>query len=350
MVVMIKPASGACDMRCRYCFYRDTVDLRAVSAGFMSLNSDTLETVVREAVRYSPAQCDLIFQGGEPTLVGLDFYRALIETERKYPKTIFHNSIQTNGLNIDGEWAAFFSKHDFLVGLSLDGVQKTHDLYRIQGQSGTYDRVVQAAEILREHGVRFNILTVVTPEVAENIVEIYTEYINRGYIYQQYIPQLGEYGEKSPLTAGAYGEFLCTLFDLWFADFTAGKDVTIRYFDDLAQILAGLPAPTCGMCGECAPQFVVEADGGVYPCDFFVMGEHKLGTVGEGFQTLAERRKAAELVGRSRKVPEKCIHCEFYTICKNGCLRERNDNGINEHCEGLKRFFTHDLPRLKQLI
>ncbi len=348
MVVMIKPASGACDMNCRYCFYRDTAELRDVNVGFMSLQ--TLQTVVREAVRYSPVQCDLIFQGGEPTLVGLDFYRALIDIERDYPKTIFHHSVQTNGLNLDDEWAEFFAKHDFLVGLSLDGVKKTHDLYRVQGKNGTFDRVGRAAEILRKHNVKFNILTVVTPEVAENITEIYTEYIKNGYLYQQYIPQLGTYGEKSQLTTEAFGNFLCTLFDLWIADFTAGKDVTIRYFDDLAQILAGLPAPTCGMCGECAPQYVVEADGGVYPCDFYVMEKHRLGNIKDGFAALAKKRKAGELVCQSRNVPEKCIKCEFYTICKNGCLRERNNNGINELCKGYQQFFAHALPRLEQLI
>ncbi len=348
MVALIKPVSGACDMRCSYCFYRDTADRRAVRAVLMSV--DTLRETVREAVRYSPARCDLIFQGGEPTLAGLDFYRALVEIERDYPETVFLHSIQTNGLNIDGEWAKFFEKYGFLVGLSLDGVKKTHDLYRVQGKSGTYERVVRAAEILRKNGVKFNILTVVTPEIDENIVEIYTEYIKRGYLYQQYIPQLGAFGKKSPLTAKAYGDFLCELFDLWHADFTGGKDVFIRYFDDLAQVLAGLPAPTCGMCGACAPQFVVEADGSVYPCDFYVAEEYRLGSVKDGFAALSERREKSELLRRSRNVPEKCEKCGFYTVCKNGCLRERGGDGVNERCEAYRRFFVHALPRLQKLI
>ena len=194
--VLIKPVSGQCNMQCDYCFYCDEMKNRS-TASYGRMSEQTLRNVIRRAMRQAGEEICFAFQGGEPTLRGLDFYSRAIELEKRFNTghTRVLNSIQTNGLALDEEWCRFFREHDFLVGVSLDGTKRCHDTYRHgPGGGGTYRRVTESIKLLEEFGVRFNILTVVTAQTAEHIEEIYGEYRKNGWQYQQYIACLDPIG------------------------------------------------------------------------------------------------------------------------------------------------------------
>ena len=238
--LLIKPASGGCNLRCRYCFYHDEQENRdTFSYGFMS--EETLEILVQKALDAATGFCSFGFQGGEPTLRGLDFFQKLIFLQKKY--NVHHikiaNAIQTNGLAIDDEWAEFLHDNHFLVGLSLDGVKEVHDRNRLDPEGkGTFNRVLKTAQKLTAHQVDFNLLTVVTNRTADSISKIYSFYRRSNLLYQQYIPCLDPIEAErgtSPysLTPAQYAKFLKTLFDLWYQDIMAGRFIYIRYFENL---------------------------------------------------------------------------------------------------------------------
>lgn len=202
--IMIKPASGLCNLRCRYCFYRDVARNRDVdSYGIMT--PETLEAVIREIFAYANTECTIAWQGGEPTLAGLDFFRHYIALEEKYNvrKIPVHRVIQTNGYVLDEEWAVFLAEHKFLTGLSLDGVRNSHDRNRVTPEGeGSFSKVFAAAKLLERHGVDFNILTVVNPETVSRIRQIYAFYGRQGFSYQQYIACLDPLGKFPEVRAG----------------------------------------------------------------------------------------------------------------------------------------------------
>ena len=205
-------------------------------------------------------------------------------------------AIQTNGFCIDREWAEFFRDHKFLVGLSLDGNKEVHDSLRfdIQGK-GTFSKVMRAAQLFDAKKVSYNILTVVTAPLVRNINKVYNFYIRNGFFYQQYIPCLDAIGKERggqdfSLTPELYGKFLNDLFDLWYMDVKKGKRVSVRYFDNLIMVLRDTPPEACGMLGCCTVQNVVEADGEVYPCDFYVLDPYKLGNLNKaGFEEIHQK-------------------------------------------------------------
>ena len=363
--ILVKPASSACNIACGYCFYRTLSARRAVpDAGLMS--HETLRALTENALAYGTGYTTFAFQGGEPTLCGLAFYEQAVrlQHELRRPGQVVENSLQTNGLLLDEAWAEFLAREDFLVGLSLDGPQSIHDANRVdmRGQ-GTHGRVLQAAALLRAHGVRFNVLSVVTDETCAHAAELYAFYKENGFSYVQLIGCLDE--EQGTTTDGAraggravnaeaYGRFLCELFDLWYADFMAGQDMDVRMFSNLAQLAAGYPAEECGMSGRCTCYFAVEADGSVYPCDFYCTDAWKLGTVHEPFATLAASEAAREFVRASTSQAPQCRACPWFALCRGGCRRWRDAGGaqgcgLNRLCPAYQRFFGHTWERLQAL-
>lgn len=360
--LLIKPASGSCNMRCYYCFYADIGINRTDSTyGMMSLQ--TLENVVRKALETATRTCTFAFQGGEPTLVGLPFYHACTELVKQYntKHLQIHYAIQTNGYVIDAEWASFFAKHNFLVGLSLDGIKDVHDLHRIDAQQkGTFSKVMHAAQLFDQHGVEYNILTVVTEQLVKNIDKTYGFYTRNHFAYQQYIPCLDPIGEKRgqqtySLSPQRYGVFLMKLFDLWYRDVKRGKPVSIRYFDNLVMMLRGNSPESCGMAGQCSMQYVVEADGEVFPCDFYALDAYKLGNLNScDFAQIDDMRKQIGFIEKSLPVDEKCSACRWYGLCRGGCRRDRDlltGDGLtcNYYCEAFEMFFSHTYVRLAEL-
>ncbi|MDO4765988.1 MAG: anaerobic sulfatase maturase [Eubacteriales bacterium] len=357
--LLIKPASSACNMACSYCFYNDVAANRLCA--FKGMMSEALlEDLVRDALEYADGVCGFTFQGGEPTLVGLDFYRKLVELQKKYnyKNVRVHNSIQTNGMNLPEEWAKFFHQHQFLVGVSLDGLKELHDGYRYDKMGkGTFDRILKTIERLNRHKVAYNILSVVTGKNAAHIEETYRFFRSQGFEYLQFIPCLEPFAEEKgsveySLGIEEYQFFLTKIFDLWFEDLKKGKYISIRHLDNWIGILLGRAPEACSMQGRCSIQFVVEANGEVYPCDFYVLDEWILGKIGEN--TLAEMErsdKAKRFLMESVPLPEECKTCRYVQLCRNGCKRERAVMDEKEaaklyYCRAIKGFFR---SREKQL-
>ncbi len=355
---LVKPASSACNMRCRYCFYADEARSRAVANyGMMSL--DTLECLVKKALTYAAGPVSFAFQGGEPTLAGLDFYRALMEMEKKYNarRLPVANAIQTNGLLIDDEWAAFLRENRFLVGLSLDGYGALHDALRPDAAGdGTFARACRAAEVMAKREVDFNILCVVSGPVARHGEKVYRYFRKRHFDYLQFIPCLdpldGAPGEWS-LSAEDYGRFLRETFALYYDDFMAGRPVSVRQFDNYVGMLLGRPPESCGMSGVCASYFTVEGDGSVYPCDFYVLDEWKMGNVREdSIEAMASSEAARRFVDVSRPINEKCAACRWLSLCRGGCRRNRepvSENALNQFCPAYQAFFEYAYEGLRRI-
>ncbi len=354
--LLIKPVSGACNLRCRYCFYRDITEKRS-TANYGIMSEQTLETAVRKALMTATGECSFLFQGGEPLLAGLDFYRKLLSFQEKY--NINHckirNSLQTNGLLLNASWATFLAEHGFLVGISLDGPPEFHDRFRVTPQGdGTCDKVLQSLQILEKHGVEYNILCVVTAPTARRPKEVYSYFKKQNLRFLQFIPCLDPYGEPgglgdASLTPELYGNFLKKTFDLWIEDGQAGDPVSIRFFENLVVTAAGYPPESCGM-GPCRCQFVLEADGGVYPCDFYVFDRWKMGNINENsWKELFESPQNQEFLRSSRILPEECKICPHLSLCRGGCRRDRDrGRGLEQNgfCSAFRDFFAYASPRI----
>lgn len=361
--LLIKPASGNCNMRCRYCFYADELDNREIrSYGKMSV--DTMHTIVDKAMEYGDYECTIAFQGGEPTLAGLDFYRDLVAyvTAHENPKKLkIHYALQTNGYLINEEWAAFLGENHFLVGVSLDGLKEIHDRYRLDAAGkGTYQRVISAIRLLEKHQVEYNILTVVTAATARNGQKIYNYFKKNHFGYQQYIECLDPIGEEPgqheySLTPEKYGEFLKSMFDAWYLDMRSGTYVYNRYFENLMMIMAGQQPESCNMRGVCGKQWVFEADGSVYPCDFYALDQWRLGNIQENsFEEMDEKRDELGFIQWSMRQQEDCQKCRWFGLCRNGCRRNREPvtaehTNRNYFCKSYQTFFEYAYPRLEEI-
>ena len=358
--LLIKPASSECNMRCKYCFYCDISDSRhKKSHGIMSIG--TLQTIVKKALSDTSVHCAFGFQGGEPTLAGLDFFRHFIELEARYNinNVKVSHTIQTNGLLIDENWAEFFKKHKFLVGLSIDATKQVHDFMRPDHQGkGTHSRTLKAARLMEQCEVDFNILSVVTQQLAAHPESVYRFYKQNGFRHIQFIPCIDGFSEAAgasssySLKAERYGSFLCRIFDLWYADYIKKDYYSIRAFDNYILMLSGAPPESCAMRGVCSAYALIEADGSVYPCDFYAIDEFLLGNVADkGFEELLCGKNAEIFIAPSKCMSPPCENCEYYPICRGGCRRDREPliNGqlsLNRYCESYKMFFKHALPRM----
>ncbi|MBQ3079640.1 MAG: anaerobic sulfatase maturase [Clostridia bacterium] len=357
--ILIKPASGMCQYRCRYCFYQDVMNNREVkNAGLMT--RDTLEALVKRAFQYAEGAATFAFQGGEPTLAGLSFFKELISLQKKHNVKglkVF-NSIQTNGGLIDDDWAEFFYENDFLIGLSIDGDRDTHDKYRLNAEGkGTYEHTRRAAEILRKHNAQFNILCVVNDDIAVRPKETYNALKKYGYL--QFIPCIDDFGSEERMfspTAENYGRFLIETFDLYKKDYESGSYVSIRTFDNYVQMLMGRRPESCSMSGRCSCYFVIEGNGDVYPCDFYVLDKWRLGNIKEdSFLSMSKTKAAKEFVSSSVYVNEDCRKCAYYALCRGGCRRDREPfdecdrPGKNRYCKSFRMFFSERKEALVEI-
>lgn len=359
--VLMKPSSGMCNMNCDYCFYCDEAAKRQQeSYGFMS--EATLKNVIRKTMTKADGAISYAYQGGEPTLRGLDFFKQALAYQRQYNRRGLQvaNALQTNGYAIDGEWCRFFADNHFLIGVSLDGTKAIHDAHRHAHDGGSWERVMHSIALMEEHGVAYNILTVVNRDVARSAAEIYEFYRRQGFAYQQYIPCLDPLGEPRgkngyALRPEEYGRFLITLFFLWHEDWTKGRQPYIRQFDNYIGILAGYPPEACDMRGCCGIQTVVEADGSAYPCDFYMLDEYRLGNFNENrLDDMDRRRKEIGFVERSAKLDASCRSCPYHFICRGGCFRNRDyletsDTYRNYFCESYRMFFDACLDSMRQI-
>ncbi len=357
-ILLIKPASGACNMRCTYCFYADEIDNRSVkSYGIMSM--ETAHTMIDRVLSETDGDVSFSFQGGEPSLAGLDFFRDFVSYAKERGKGRIHFAIQTNGYAITREWARFFHDEGFLVGLSLDGSKKIHDIYRHgKDGKGSFRNAFRTAQALTAEKAEFNILTTVTKDVAENIEEVFGFLQRNGFRYLQFIPCIDPIGgEEMPysLSPELYGDCLKRLFSLYYRCWKNGSYVSIRYFDNLVSMLLGYPPETCGMSGRCGAGYVIEADGSVFPCDFYVLDGYRLGNVNDSsFDDMDKKRTELGFIEKSMVINEACKTCRYFPICRGGCRRDREDFreniiGLSKLCPAYKDFFGFALPGLEEI-
>ncbi len=361
---LIKPASGLCNMRCQYCFYEDeTRNRQTASMGLMS--SQTAGALIREAFSAVDrgGTVSFAFQGGEPTLAGLDFFRDFTSQVRAQnaARVSVSYSIQTNGLSIDREWAGFFREEGFLAGVSLDGDKALHDLHRADpAGKGTYVRIARAVELLLRAGVEVNLLCVVTRPCAHNPARVYHALRKTGANCLQFIPCLDPLGEPRggrpwSLTPEDYASFLCGLFDIWYQDWERGRYASVRPFDDYVRLAMGLPAGTCAASGSCGSYFVCEADGSLYPCDFYALDQWNMGRLGQApLEELARGETARRFLARSQNRPSDCRECPWRSLCFGGCPRDwvaGPDAGEtrNYYCSAFRSFFAYAGERIYRL-
>lgn len=355
--VLVKPVSGLCQLRCKYCFYRDIAQNRETEHyGLMS--EATVDALIRAA--FQEAGCygtvQFTFQGGEPTLAGLDFYRQFLELEAKYRKGSLQvsHSIQTNGLLLDKEWATFLKEHQFLVGLSLDGTPAIHDAYRVDlYNAGTWDRVLNTLELLKQHNVETSLLCVVSATAAKKPAAVYNSMKQLYGQSLQFIPCLDPLDcargiEPYSLKPESYSRFLCQLFDCWYWDWKKGNYYSIRNFEDYIRILMGMPPAACAVCGMRGSYLVAESDGSLYPCDFYVLDQWRIGNIKNcSFSQALQSDIMARFI--SRKLPEECCKCAYYPLCRGGCQRDWLHNGSNYYCGVFKTFLHYALPRHQEI-
>lgn len=354
--VLIKPASSMCNLRCKYCFYADVTDFRQVK-NFGVMSSDTSDNLIRKAFQFADKgePVAFAFQGGEPLLAGLDYFKHFTEFVKKNNKknSPVYYSLQTNGTLVTEEWAKFFKDNNFLIGLSLDGAEKDNK-FRVSAESNsTFYRVLQTANIFKEYNVDFNILTVLTGYCAENGEDIYRFFRSKGFKYLQFIPCLRPFGDNSEselyMTVDQYADFLIRVFNLYVKDYVRGNYISIRQFDNWAQMYVGNRPEQCGMMGHCTFQFVAEGNGNIYPCDFYCTDEWLLGNINEkSFNDFVNGKKMRSFIEESLPIPEECKKCKYYPICRaGGCKRTRKDRN---YCEAYKKFFSSCLPLFRVFI
>jgi uncharacterized protein len=352
--VLVKPAGPDCNLNCTYCFYLKKAELfRETPRHRMS--EEVQEELIRQVMQQSGDSVSIAWQGGEPTLMGLDFYKRAVELERKYGHgQSVGNGLQTNGTLLNQEWAEFLKEYNWLVGISIDGPEFVHNRYRIDKSGrGTHKKVEENARMLLESGVAVNVLATLNDYSVQFPDEIYNYFKSLGLTWMQFIPvvetDLNDPSKAAPFSVSAkgYGEFLCRIFDLWLADFQDGKPTTqVRHFDSVFYTYVGMPAPECTMMKECGVYVVIEHNGNVYSCDYFVEPKWKLGNIMEQRIITMLNSKKQQAFGAAKAIlPGECRRCPWLTKCYGGCIKDRikdpQDNRKPRFCQSYKMFFAH---------
>ena len=336
--LLIKPVSGACNMRCAYCFYADVAGSRSVpSRGVMSLETaqrvlESVHTDLKPGDRLTIA-----FQGGEPTLAGIEFYRDFFRlADGLLPGVHIDYAFQTNGLLIDEDWCALFRERHVLVGISVDGPGETHNSLRPDTSGrGTFARVQKAMRLLRRCGADFNVLTVLSAALARHPAAVWKWVEREEIAYIQFIPCLAplEAGAHSPyaLTPSRFRDFYLQLFPLWKRSMEQGHPVSVKLFDDLVNLYIGGRATACGITGSCSVQYVVEADGDVYPCDFYALDRYRMGSLLTALPSaLADAAEPFLREENSFAGEPPCRGCRYEKSCRGGCRRMRQSMYVED--------------------
>lgn len=350
--VLIKPASALCNMRCRYCFYFDVIShWENHKSKLMSI--DTAYVLIDKVFdEGTETNINFSFQGGEPLIVGLDFYRNFVSyvNEHKNGQTISF-SLQTNGTLLNEDFARFFQEHNFLLGVSIDGPEFIHDKMRFDvNRNGTYDKIMSNIRMLQKMGVTSNILTVINSYSYQYPNELYEFYQEHNLFDVQLIPCLPDIGfeeDQYSLTPEMFFDFYKTLFNRWLNDVSNGQNLSIALFDDLILMLNNQYPRQCGMLGKCSPQLIVESNGEVFPCDFFVLEKYKLGDIhNNSVSELLTKSIMQEFIKEPKRPSKFCDDCPFVSICHGNCKR-LNVCYYNEKICGYRDFLEVAIPQLQ---
>ena len=364
---MAKPTGEICNLDCEYCFYLEKEKLYP-SVKNWAMPDDVLEKYIKEYIQ-SQKVPEIIFawQGGEPTLLGIDFFKKAVQLQKKYAdgKKI-ENTFQTNGILLNDDWCSFFSENNFLIGLSIDGPRKIHDKYRVhKGGQPSFDKVMSGLEYLKKHKVEFNTLTCVQKDNAYRSLEVYEFLKEIGSKFMQFIPiverkSLNEaselklvqplYKEEAIVTdwsveALQYGKFLMEIFDRWVRN-DVGK-YFVQIFDVSLGLWHGLGSSLCVFKETCGQALAMEHNGDVYSCDHFVYPENKLGNImEESLNKIVDSEQQLQFgMDKKTKLPQFCRDCDVRFACNGECPKHRfiktpdGEEGLNYLCEGYKYFF-----------
>ena len=371
---MIKPIGSACNLDCHYCYYRDKSEI--YSGNMPRMSEELLETYIKQYIEGASQQnISFCWHGGEPLMAGLPFFEKAMELQRKYAgDKVIENTLQTNGILVNDAWCSFFKENNFLIGLSLDGPEDIHDAFRRDcGGAPTFARVMKAVELMKKHGVEFNILATVNARSEERGAEVY-KFLTSINPYIQFLPVV-EYVKmragKRPLivspdeedavpapwsvSAKGYGKFMCDVFDEW-VKYDVGKNF-VQLFDVTLGNWCGVPPSLCAFAEVCGDGLVVEHNGDVYSCDHFVYPEYRLGNIATDELAAMYRSSEQQAFGRDKRdaLPLECKRCNYYFLCRGECPKHRFEyakNGepyMNVLCEGYKMFFRHTDPYMRYM-
>lgn len=366
--MMLKPRGAICNLDCAYCFYLRKESLYPGASFRMS--GELLESFTRQYIQAQNfPEITFAWQGGEPTLMGLDFFRKAVQFQHKYrqPGQTINNSLQTNAVLLNDEWCLFFKAHNFLIGVSLDGPQELHDAYRRdKGSQPTFERVMHGIRLLQKYRVDFNILACVNDRTVQCPLDVYRFFRDQvAASFIQFIPIVEKSDHPETLvtersvTGWNYGYFLKAIFDEWILN-DVGK-VYVQLFDIALAAWAGYRPGLCVHEATCGRALAMEHNGDVYACDHFVDQEHFLGNmISQSLVELINLPQQRQF-GRDKKaeLPGQCRKCHVRFACNGGCPKDRlmtskdGEPGLNVLCEGYLAFFTHiDRPmrRITELI
>jgi uncharacterized protein len=379
--LMTKPMGSKCNLDCNYCFYLEKERLYPGSSGFR-MKLEVLESYIRDYITAQPGSIvSFAWQGGEPTLAGVDFFRTAVALQQRYAdgRTI-ENAFQTNGTLLDDEWGAFLAENHFLVGVSIDGPAHLHDAYRVdRGGQPTFTQVMRGLDFLKKHHVDFNTLTTVHRKNSRQAMEVYRFLRNIGSSYLQFIPivernaadnddsglwlapppdhgsGLDEQVTEWSVRPVEFGQFLCTIFDDW-VQRDVGR-IFVQQFDAALANWAGEPAGVCVFSAECGRALAVEHNGDIYSCDHYVYPRYKLGNLMNQSLAAMADSPAQTAFGRDKSstLPRYCRECSVRFACHGECPKHRflqtphGEPGLNYLCAGYKKFFTHIAPAMSTM-
>ncbi|KAB7668320.1 anaerobic sulfatase maturase [Plesiomonas shigelloides] len=382
--MMAKPTSYRCNLKCEYCFYLEKenslvdnikTEKQAQQKQPDIMSDNMLKQYIRDYIHSQPGeQIDFSWQGGEPTLAGIEFYKKAVQYQKQYGqgKTIT-NSFQTNAVAINKQWAEFFAEHNFLIGISIDGLPEVHDQYRISvNGKPTFARVKRAIELLIEHSVEFNTLTVINDKNWDKGAETYHYLKSLGAKYLQFIPiiEVAESAQNSShhyapgpnptlcafsVPAHGYGIFMTAVFDEWLKEDVG--TIFVRMFDSILATWLGHPASVCVQSKECGQAVVIEANGDVYSCDHYVYPANNLGNIKqtELIKIVNNKKQLQFAKAKSSKLTEQCQQCDVHKLCYGGCPKHRivTINGEkhkqNYLCPSYQQIFKHTAPAMHMM-
>lgn len=374
--ILTKPTGPICNLDCKYCFYLEK-EVLYPDVHKWAMRPDVLESYIQQYIEQQNTDTiHFAWQGGEPTLLGVDYFRRVVELQARYANgKRIENAFQTNGVLLNDEWGAFFAEHAFLIGISIDGPRELHDTYRVdKGGQPTFDRVMRGIGVLKNHGVTFNTLTTVHRANSMYPLDVYRFLKESGSGFMQFIPIVERvstqvthdglvlvspsFSETASVSEWSvdprqFGRFLCAIFDEW-----VRKDVGRTYvqlFDVSLEMWLGMQASLCVFRPTCGSALAMEHNGDVYSCDHFVYPENRLGNIMDSpLQDLASSPQQV-LFGSAKRdtLPQFCRHCEVRFACNGECPKHRfaktpdGEPGLNYLCAGYKNFFTHIDPYMR---
>jgi uncharacterized protein len=362
--IFAKPAGAICNLDCHYCYYLQKEQIYPETRQFR-MADDLLEHYIVQHIAMTPGD-EILFSwhGGEPTILGLDYFRRIAELQRAHCPAGKHvaNSIQTNGVLLTDQWCRFFAAEKFGVGLSLDGPQALHDAYRVtKDQRASHRQVMQGYRLLRRHKVPVDLLCVVHAQNAQHPLEVYRFFREIGAQYLSFVPLVetrpdapGGVSERS-VPAEAFGRFLCAIFDEWVRH-DMGR-IIVQIFEEAARPAFGLDHSLCIFRPTCGDVPVVEHNGDFYQCDHYVTPGHRLGNIRDTPLAVLFDSPAQEAFGRAKQdtLPRYCQACEVRAMCHGGCPKDRilqtpdGEPGLNYLCAGYRRFFRHCRPYTERM-